>query len=154
MLASPLKLHHKTTYTSNSFVDADTAYLKKFSLTREFGQYHGLIDETLDNSPKTCIGPDREGYRGAMSKLEIIKLWYGHTLMPMRHMYAWAVPSLEALEMIQRSVDHNGLQGVIEIGAGTGYWAMQLQRRGIDVVAFDRDIVFDMSLCQQTNSLS
>lgn len=48
--------------------------------------------------------------------------------------YAWAVPNEEALDMI-------GLfspEGVVEIGAGTGYWAGLLRARGIEVAAYDR----------------
>lgn len=47
--------------------------------------------------------------------------------------YGFAVPSDEALTTIERCSP----QGVVELGAGTGYWAFLLQQRGIDVVAFD-----------------
>jgi hypothetical protein len=47
--------------------------------------------------------------------------------------YAWAVPNENALEVIAKHSPH----GVVEIGAGGGYWAMLLQQRGVDVVAFD-----------------
>jgi hypothetical protein len=47
--------------------------------------------------------------------------------------YGFAIPCEEALDAIERwSPD-----GVVEIGAGTGYWAGLLHRRGVDVVAFD-----------------
>lgn len=47
--------------------------------------------------------------------------------------YGFAIPTDDALEHIQRySPD-----GVVEIGAGTGYWAHLLDRRGVDVRAFD-----------------
>ena len=47
--------------------------------------------------------------------------------------YGFAIPSDEALDAIERySPD-----GVVELGAGTGYWASLLHRRGVDVVAFD-----------------
>jgi hypothetical protein len=49
--------------------------------------------------------------------------------------YAWAVPTEEALETIKRYSE----DGLIEIGAGTGYWTGLLRARGVDVVAFDRD---------------
>lgn len=45
--------------------------------------------------------------------------------------YAWAVPTDDALAAIAR---HGPL---VEIGAGTGYWAALLARRGVDVVAYD-----------------
>jgi len=45
--------------------------------------------------------------------------------------YAWAVPTDEALARIAK------LSPIIEIGAGTGYWAALLQRHGAAVEAFD-----------------
>lgn len=47
--------------------------------------------------------------------------------------YAFAVPTDAALDAIARCAP----QGVVEVGAGTGYWAQQLQQRGVDVLAFD-----------------
>jgi hypothetical protein len=47
--------------------------------------------------------------------------------------YAFAVPDDPALETVRRvSTD-----GVVELGAGTGYWARLLSDRGVDVIAFD-----------------
>lgn len=46
--------------------------------------------------------------------------------------YAWAVPSTEAIDAIAAL----GPQ-VVEIGAGTGYWASLLARRGVMVHAYD-----------------
>lgn len=49
--------------------------------------------------------------------------------------YAFAVPTHAALaEIAAASPD-----GVIELGAGTGYWAMLLASMGVDVVAVDVD---------------
>lgn len=51
----------------------------------------------------------------------------------LKRRFSWAVPNERALETIAKySPD-----GVVEIGAGGGYWAMLLQQRGVDVVAFD-----------------
>lgn len=47
-----------------------------------------------------------------------------------RH-YAWAVPTDEAIAAIA------ALSPIIEIGAGTGYWAMLLAQAGADIVAYD-----------------
>jgi tetratricopeptide (TPR) repeat protein len=45
--------------------------------------------------------------------------------------YAWGIPNEEALDAIRA-------QGpIVEIGAGTGYWAALLRARGADVVAYD-----------------
>ena len=45
--------------------------------------------------------------------------------------YSFAVPSREALAAIAR------FSPLIEIGAGTGYWAKLLRKAGADVLAFD-----------------
>jgi hypothetical protein len=45
--------------------------------------------------------------------------------------YAWAVPTPEALDAIA------ALGPIVEIGAGTGYWAMMLQLRRCTVYAYD-----------------
>jgi hypothetical protein len=50
------------------------------------------------------------------------------------HTYAWAVPSPEILHEIKFRA--NG-RGIIEIGAGSGYWAKLLNSIGVDIVAYD-----------------
>jgi len=47
--------------------------------------------------------------------------------------HSWAVPTDEALAAIAK----HSPAGVVEIGAGTGYWAGLLRGRGVDVVAYD-----------------
>ncbi len=47
--------------------------------------------------------------------------------------YSFAVPTDEALAVITASA----ALGVVEIGAGTGYWARLLHERGVDVIAYD-----------------
>lgn len=47
--------------------------------------------------------------------------------------YSFAVPSPEAVAAI---AEHSP-QGVVEIGAGLGYWAQVLSDAGIDVIAYD-----------------
>lgn len=47
--------------------------------------------------------------------------------------YSWAIPSEDALAAI---AEHSP-RGVVEIGAGAGYWAMLLRERGVDVIAYD-----------------
>ncbi|MGH7743334.1 MAG: methyltransferase domain-containing protein [Candidatus Dormibacteria bacterium] len=51
----------------------------------------------------------------------------------LRKHYSWAIPNEEALDVIAKHSPH----GVVEIGAGGGYWATLLQQRGVDVVAYD-----------------
>jgi hypothetical protein len=45
--------------------------------------------------------------------------------------YAFAVPTPAALAAVARYAP------IVELGAGTGYWAFVLRERGVDVVAYD-----------------
>lgn len=45
--------------------------------------------------------------------------------------YSWAVPTMGALQRIA------ALGPIVEIGAGTGYWAYLLREMGVDVLAYD-----------------
>src|SRR5690606_9223710 len=47
--------------------------------------------------------------------------------------YAWAVPDDAALRIMAKHAP------IVEIGAGTGYWAALLRARGVDIVAYDKD---------------
>lgn len=53
---------------------------------------------------------------------------------PLRRMYSWAVPNDEALRIIRKWSP----RGVVEMGAGTGYWSHLLSETGLDVYPFDR----------------
>lgn len=48
--------------------------------------------------------------------------------------YSWSIPSPGDLTWIKEQL---GGQGVVEVGAGTGYWAWQMSQYGIDVEAYD-----------------
>jgi hypothetical protein len=50
------------------------------------------------------------------------------------HKYAFAIPNHQAILTIVNTTNK-----VIEIGAGSGYWAYLLQKAGLDVVAVDND---------------
>lgn len=49
------------------------------------------------------------------------------------HRYAWAVPAPAALDAIAEFAH----EGIVEIGAGTGYWASILRQMGLNVIAYD-----------------
>ena len=51
--------------------------------------------------------------------------------------YSWAIPSRKALACI-KSFASRTPNGIVEIGAGTGFWAALLQELGVDVVAYER----------------
>lgn len=48
--------------------------------------------------------------------------------------YAWAIPSPPAIDWL---VTQLAGTAVVEIGAGTGYWAWMLTQSGVDVAAYD-----------------
>lgn len=48
-----------------------------------------------------------------------------------RERYSFAVPSPRALNLIA------GYGPIVEVGAGTGYWARLLADRGVDILAYD-----------------
>jgi len=57
-------------------------------------------------------------------------------------LFAWAVTDPEALSAIVEVSKDNG---VLEIGAGSGYWASLLSESGVDVVAYDNNAMdFDV----------
>jgi hypothetical protein len=57
---------------------------------------------------------------------------YGRTGMVQK--YAWAIPSPSTLLWILEALDG---RPVVEMGAGTGYWAWMLEQLGVDIVAYD-----------------
>jgi hypothetical protein len=48
--------------------------------------------------------------------------------------YAWSIPTPGDMTWLVRILEG---RGVVEIGAGSGYWAWQMAQSGIDVVAYD-----------------
>lgn len=51
----------------------------------------------------------------------------------MREVYSYAIPTRAALEIVAAHAP------ILEIGAGTGYWAWLLRRMGVDVIAHDEE---------------
>lgn len=51
----------------------------------------------------------------------------------MAAMFSWAIPNEPALKLIA------SFSPIIEIGAGTGYWAHMLMERGADIIAYDHE---------------
>jgi hypothetical protein len=70
----------------------------------------------------------REGF------VNVLGSYMDNCITPLRRMYSWAVPTDEAIAAIANASPF----GVVEVGAGTGYWAMLLRHRGVDVLAYDR----------------
>jgi len=84
---------------------------------------HGSTFARYTNQPsRLCISCVREG-----------RCCGGEQVFDLRRLYGWAVPSDAALAKIAECSPG----GVVDIGAGGGYWAMLLQQRGVDVIAYD-----------------
>jgi hypothetical protein len=71
---------------------------------------------------EACVRPD-----GFARELPV-----GHHLLTKR--YAWAIPSPGDIDWLTQVA---GDRGLVEIGAGSGYWAWQARQAGIDVVAYE-----------------
>jgi len=61
----------------------------------------------------------------------LVTQYYAHRRQ-MVLIYAWAVPMPYVIHRIAEAFD-----AVVEIGAGTGYWAWQLRQAGVAVYAYD-----------------
>jgi hypothetical protein len=87
--------------------------------------------------------PDFRGQLAVERWSEESTLWLRHNLYGPRRPtredltveYAWAITSPEALEFV---ACYSGGR-LVEIGAGTGYWAWCLTQMGVDVIAYDKD---------------
>ena len=74
------------------------------------------------------------GFKAGSTPPPLAVLFTALQVAPLRRVYSWGVPNDAALACIARFA---GATGVVEVGAGTGYWAAALSRRGIDVRAYD-----------------
>eukprot|EP00929_Paragymnodinium_shiwhaense_P080631 TRINITY_DN42063_c0_g1_i1.p1 TRINITY_DN42063_c0_g1~~TRINITY_DN42063_c0_g1_i1.p1 ORF type:complete len:377 (-),score=96.56 TRINITY_DN42063_c0_g1_i1:529-1659(-) len=54
---------------------------------------------------------------------------------PLQRAFACGLPGETALDCLAKHAEASG--GIVELGAGSGYWAKLLRERGVDVVAFD-----------------
>jgi hypothetical protein len=59
---------------------------------------------------------------------------------PLVRRYSWAIPSPGDIAWLKRVLDGRSL---VEIGAGSGYWAWQARQAGIDVIAYEPKPVTD-----------
>lgn len=83
---------------------------------------------SLDDLPPMAGNPYLEAYRRSGSNP-----WTGPSRDELRAIYGFAIPDDRALAVVAAHAP----RGVVEIGAGTGYWARLLHDRGVDVVAYD-----------------
>ncbi len=82
---------------------------------------NGLL-ELVRATSLVRYGRDRKGSFDSTNRVQLTRI------------FSWAIPNAAALECItELARDH----GVLEVGAGTGYWAALLQQMGADVIATD-----------------
>lgn len=106
-----------------------------------FGATH-VCPEGLVSSGLGASGPKRGGEAQTMKKGDpvceaLLARWRESIRTFACRMYAFAVPTSEAIAVLKR------YSPVVEVGAGTGYWASLLRKAGADVTALD---------CQPTDS--
>jgi hypothetical protein len=74
------------------------------------------------------------GYRAGAAPPPLAVLYTALQVAPLRRVYAWGVPSEAALACLAKAA---GSAGLVEVGAGTGFWSALLARRGVCVRAYD-----------------
>ena len=74
------------------------------------------------------------GYAAGGAPPPLAVLYSALQIAPLRRLYSWGVPNDAALACIARCAEATG---VVEVGAGTGFWAKALSKRGVDVRAYD-----------------
>jgi hypothetical protein len=84
---------------------------------------------TVLGGPSTFANPLLDMFEVAMASSADIVEMRTHSIAR----YAFAIPTDQALDRIRQCSPG----GVVEIGAGAGYWAHSLHQRGVDVEAFD-----------------
>lgn len=109
---------------------ADAAADQAFDLR----MLHFMTGGASDNPLWDIVGPltraDAETGRRVIHGSS--RLAYAQTVL--QEAFAYAVPSPETVSWVADQVQNRGL---VEIGAGRGYWAHQLRAVGLDVLAFD-----------------
>ncbi|MEU8900702.1 hypothetical protein AB0C65_32895 [Nocardia sp. NPDC048505] len=113
--------------------DADRAFDIRFLHFMTGGESDNPYWEIV--APLVNAGPaDRHGRREINGGRAKGSARLAYAQMALQSAYAYAVPSSETIDWIAASCAG---RGVVELGAGRGYWAHQLARRGVDVLAFD-----------------
>lgn len=95
-----------------------------------------LCDSYGDSAESLLDGDDRLSrlVRWLMKRKDSIEAfrWRRH----LAYRYSWSLPSNAVLDRI---AGHARVSGIVDVGAGTGYWASLLAARGVDVVAYDNE---------------
>lgn len=73
------------------------------------------------------------GFRAGDTPSALAVLYTALQIAPLRRVYSWGIPTCAALSCVA----HAAGGGLVEVGAGTGFWASLLAARGVDVRAYD-----------------
>lgn len=79
---------------------------------------------SLEDEAHVCVSADSRAF-------------HDRVRLPLCSHYAFGVPCAAAIEAVRAACPNGKL---VEMGAGTGYWAGLLRREGLDVLAYDQDV--------------
>lgn len=96
-----------------------------YSPDPEFRKANTLLDHYFKVTPPPINGMASKDYH------EWLEALHRPVRGPLVRRYAWAIPTQEAIQVL---VDRGP---IVEMGAGTGYWASLVELMGGDVVAYD-----------------
>lgn len=96
---------------------------------------HALQSDGQMGNPLYDLWERYDGFRGDWMRRPLgdIGKMVSRTAVrsPACQLYSWAIPDQEAVDFLA------GLGPIVEIGAGTGYWARCITEAGGDVIAYD-----------------
>jgi hypothetical protein len=100
-------------------------FLPWYSPSPEFRKANVLLTQYFKVTPPVINGMNMQEYKEWLTTL--------HTAVrgPLVRKYSWAIPTEEA---VRRIIDHGP---IVEMGAGTGYWAYLIRILNGDVIAYD-----------------
>lgn len=88
---------------------------------------------TLEEAPSGLFLTDRAAWEGSFLRSVADGTHEYAARKDLVRRYAWGVPCRAALDILAKHAP------LLEVGAGTGYWAWLLRKRGVEVAAYDRD---------------
>eukprot|EP00466_Bigelowiella_natans_P005003 jgi/Bigna1/131943/aug1.16_g6651 len=114
----------RTVMGSSRSMAADNPYLERYWKVRRVLEDLHWIDARMQ--PVAEIAGD-------LGRMQKFCLFMETCVTPLRNRFAWGIPNADAL----RSIRDYSQNGVVEIGAGTGYWCNLLTQIGVKAIAYD-----------------